>query len=194
MFSLTYTKNKDNEFKYLNFQYPGEHPGLSLDDQSSLFKGELKRNPESLTFIYSCYFSQYVFIFDLINEQITNIRYISTVLPVYKITDNLHNPIAIADKYKRGFDLVGVTDQYIYIGYNNLTWWQLRNNDSFKKYPDYYFDWINVFDGDGNFVKRLVLDKPVYTFVTDSDNRYLYASSIDLTQENQPDQVLRFEL
>lgn len=194
MFSLSYAGGKDNDFKCLDFEYPGEHPGLSLEAQDFLFKGELEKNPETLTFIYSCYFCQYVFIFDLLNQQITNIRCISKVLPVYKVTGDQYNSFAIADQYKGGFNCMRVTDKYIYIGYNNLTWGEMRNRANFKGYPNGYFDRINVFDWSGNFVKRLVLDKPVSLFVPDLNNRHLYASTIDLTKEGQPDQVLRFDL
>lgn len=194
MFSLSYLGDKDNDSKSVDFKYPGEHPGLPSSGQDLLFKGTLKRNPKSLTFTYSCYFSPYLFIFDLINEQITNIRCLSAALPVYQVKDDFHNPFGIADQYKSGFTFVEVTDLYIYIGYNNLTWGQLRDRSDFKGYPDYYFDRINVFDWDGNFVKRLVLDKPVRKFVVHSDDNYLYASSLDLTQGEQPDQVLRFML
>lgn len=132
MFSLSYAGGKDNDFKCLDFEYPGEHPGLSLEAQDFLFKG--------------------------------------------------------------GFNCMRVTDKYIYIGYNNLTWGQMRNRANFKGYPNSYFDRINVFDWSGNFVKRLVLDKPVSLFVPDLNNCHLYASTIDLTKEGQPDQVLRFDL
>lgn len=192
MFSLSYASNKDHEFKCLNFQYPGEHQDLSL--LHFLFTGALKQCPASATFVYSCYFSQYVFIFDIVNEQIENIRYISQVLPIYKVTNDLYNPFTIANEYKQGFDALQVTSKYIYIGYNNVTWGDILNRTPYKGYSNAYFDRINVFDWQGNFVKRLVLDKPVFRFVIDPDNHYLYASSIDITQEDQPDQVLRFKL
>lgn len=194
MFSLSYTGDKDNDARGVDFKYPGEHPGLSCNGQDFLFKGDMEKNPGSLTFVYSCYFSQYVFIFDVVDKQIANIRYISKILPVYKVRDDLYNPFGIADQYKRGFNIMRVTDRYIYIGYNNLTWGQIRNMTGYKGYPDYYFDRINVFDWDGNFVKRLVLDKPVSRFVVDKDDHYICASTIDLAQEDQPDQILRFEM
>ena len=194
MFSLSYAGSKDNTFRCLNFKYPGEHPDLSLSARNYLFMGELKPRPGSSTFVYSCSLSPCVFIFDVINEQIQNVRYISRVLPVYKATNDFYNPVAMKDEYIRGFDVFQVSGKYIYIGYNNVTWGQIRNSIPFKGYPYYFFDRINVFDWEGNFIKRLVLDRPVYRFAADAADKYLYASSIDLTQENQPDQVLRFEL
>lgn len=194
MFSLSYAGSKENAFQCLDFKYPGEHPDLSLLGQNYLFMGNLKQQPGSSTFVYSCYFSRYVFIFDVVAEQIRKVRYISRVLPVYQARDDIYNPVAFADEYKKGLDIFQVTGKYIYIGYNNATWGQIRNFIPYKGFSMSYFDRINVFDWDGNFVKRLVLDKPVRRFAVDAADKYLYASSIDLTQENQPDQVLRFEL
>lgn len=194
MFSLSYASNKDNYFQCLNFKYPGEHPDLSFQAQDHLFFGGLKQNYETLTFVYSCYSSPYMFIFDIINEQIENIRYISQVLPIYKATNNLSNPVAMADKSKNGFDMFQVTKNYIYVGYSNVTWGDLDKSVPFKGYPSYYFDRINVFDWHGNFVKRLVLDQPIYYFTVSQDDSYIYASSIDLEHKDQMDQVLRFKI
>lgn len=195
MFSLSQAGDKDNSFQCLNFKYPGEHPDLSFSGQGRLFIGDIKRNPNSLSFVYSCYFSQYVFIFDLVDEQITNLRYISQVLPVYKVDpDDVYNPIAISDEYESGYDQFRVTGNYIYIGYNNTNWGEIRNQLTFKDYPYYYFDRINVFDWDGKFVRRLVLDQPIYNFTVSSDDQYLYGSSMDLADDNMQEQVLRFEL
>lgn len=194
MFSLSYASNKDNEFKSLDFPYPGEHPDLSSVGQCFLFTGSMRQRPGSSTFAYSCYFSQYLFVFDIIDEQIKNIRYISQVLPVYKTTNDLYNPFSIANEYKQGFDKYQVTKKYIYVGYNNVTWGDIRNSVLYKGYPNTYFDRINIFDWDGNFIKRLVLDKPVHFFAVSQDDSYIYASSMDLEQEYHPDLVLRFKL
>lgn len=194
MFSLSYAGGKDNEFKCLDFQYPGEHPAIISDRLDYLFMGDLKQRPGTASFVYTCYTSPLVFIFDIINEQLQNIRYISRVLPVYKLTGDFSDPFAIADEYRSGFDTFQVTGKYIYIGYNNVTWGQIRNLAPFKGYPNSYFDRINVFDWNGNFVKRLVLDRPVDSFLVTPDDLYVYGSSMEPEKENQPELMLRFEI
>lgn len=75
-----------------------------------------------------------------------------------------------------------------------MTWNDINNRVLFKGYSDSYFDRVNIFDWNGKFIKRLILDKPVYCFSISRDDSYLYGSSVDLTREDQPEQVLRFEL
>lgn len=193
LFSLAY-KGKDNYIKSLNFPYPvDEKESASL--KFSLFMGKLIKHPTQPKFIYSNNSFRYVMVFELDNEEIKNVRYLSAVVPDYKpVHDNLYWKYSLNKDTKGNCRVIVATEQYCYIGYNNMTIKDKKDEIPFKGYPNAYFDRINVFDWDGNFVKRLVLDQPVYCFSVSPDERYIYATSVDLTQENLPDQVLRFEL
>ena len=194
LFSLSY-KGRDYFYRGLNLPYPADKNNTDLLLKRFLFKGKLIKHSGRSTFLYSSEFFKYVIVFDLEKEEIRNIRYISDVQPDYKpVSGNPYHLFTFNKNAEDGCKVIFPTESYIYIGYNNMTWEDINNKVQFKGYPDSYFDRINVFDWEGNFVKRLVLDKPVRRFAVDAADKYLYASSIDLTQENQPDQVLRFEL
>lgn len=193
LFSLA-CKGVNESFINLNLRYPEDRNNADLLLMRSLFKGQLVKHPRKPAFIYSSSYFKYIILFDLENENITKIRCISTELPDYKRISDPYRMFTFNGKAQDGCKTVIATEKYIYIGYNNMTWEDINNKVQFKGYPDSYFDRINVFDWGGNFIKRLVLDNPVDFFVIGDDGNYLYASSIDLTQEHQPDQVLRFEI
>lgn len=194
LFSLSY-KGRDYFYAGLNLLYPADENNTDLLLKRFLFKGKLIKHPGRSTFLYSSEFFKYVIVFDLDKEEIRNIRYISGVQPDYKpVTGDPYHLFTFNKNAEDGCKVIFATESYVYIGYNNMTWEDINNKVQFKGYPDSYFDRINVFDWEGNFVKRLVLDKPVRRFAVDAADKFLYASSIDLTQEHQPDQVLRFEL
>lgn len=193
LFSLA-CKGANESFINLNFRYPDDRNNADLLLMRSLFKGELVKHPRKSSFIYSSDYFKYIILFDLENKNITNIRYISAELPDYKRISDPYRMFALNGKVQDGCKTVIATEKYIYIGYNNLTWEDINKQVQFKGYPNSYFDRINVFDWEGNYISGFVLDKPVDFFVVGNDNNYIYASSLDLTQEHQPDQVLRFEL
>jgi hypothetical protein len=61
-------------------------------------------------------------------------------------------------KFKRYYKLLCVDDRYIYgLYFNNV---------------------INVFDWDGNFIKKIILDKSILALALDPVNKYLYINTI----------------
>lgn len=116
LFSLSY-KGRDNYCHSLNMPYPQTKKETDLILQYSLFFGELVKHSLKPTFLYSNKGSKYVIIFDLDNEQITNVRYISDILPSYKpISDNPYQLFALNKESEGGCREVIVTDRY------NLYW------------------------------------------------------------------------
>lgn len=195
LFSLSY-KGRDKYFKCLDFSYPELNEELvSGVNKSILFEGNLKKQPDSDSYLYSSEKSKYSFLFNLRNDSIVNIRYLSNVLPNIKVTSSGRD-YSRDGATEDGCFFVDVTKSYIYMGYNNMTLEQLRNGTPFKeKYPITYFDRINVFDWHGKFIRRLVLDTPVMYFAVTPDDKIIYASTYGFPDEvNVTDEIVRIDL
>lgn len=193
LFSIAFNK-EGNHPVALNFPYPVD-VNESAPLRYTLFTGDLVKHPSRSTFVYSCEFFKYVILFDLVKETVLNVRYISHELPVYKpVSGNPYQLFTLSKESQEGCLDIIATGRCFYLGYNNMSRKDIQNQVSFKGYPAGYYDRINVFDWDGNFIRRLVLDRPIYCFSVSQDDKYLYASSIDINAENQPDIVLRFDL
>lgn len=192
-FSLSYL-GKDKYYKCLNLTYPKLNEEITSYKKSILFSGVLKKQPAGDSYLYSSESSKLSFIFNIINDSITNIKYLSNVIPNIKLD-------ATGKDYTRDGDTedgciyLDVTESYIYIGYNNVTLEQIRNNMPFKdEYPCSFFDRINVFDWNGNFIKRLILDKPISNFVVTPDNDAIYANTFNFSGDNVTDEIVKINL
>lgn len=192
-FSVAYM-GRDKYYKCLDLPYPPLNEDISSFKKSILFSGLLKKQPEGDTYLYSSSSSKLSFIFNIANDSIKNLTYLSNILPVISIDANGKDYTRAADT-EDGCAYLDVTNAYIYIGYNNATLEEVRNSAPFREgYPFYFFDRINVFDWKGNFIKRLVLDKPIANFVVTPDDSAIYASTFGFSGELVTDDIVRIDL
>ncbi len=97
------------------------------------------------------------------------------VMPRYKAEERGGlERLSLMDKINRGIR-PSFTDDYICIAYN-----QPDDSETFKGYPGFYIDQIDVFDWDGRLVVTFKMDKPFSTYKISKDNKYIYTLSIDL--------------
>lgn len=192
-FSLSYL-GKDDYYKCLDLTYPKLNEELASFNKSILFSGVLKKQPDGNSYLYSSESSKLSFIFNITNDSITNLKYLSNIIPNIKVD-------ATGKDYTRDGDTedgciyLDVTKSYIYMGYNNVLLEHIRNNIPFKdEYPFYFFDKINVFDWNGNFIKRLVLDKPISYFVVTPDDSIIYASTFSFSDDTVTDEIVKIQL
>lgn len=193
MFALTY-RGKDDYFKSPDFSYPGDRNDIPAEDKALLYQGEIIKHPGRETFLYTCNAWKLIFIFDLEGENISNVRYISREEPLYKPVPDGFRPYSFPADSRMGCLRFFVTAKNIYLGYNPLTIGQIRNMETYKSYPFSYIDHINVFDWNGAFVKRLILDTPVDSFIVTPDDMSLYGGSLDMLKETPVSRILRFDL
>lgn len=86
---------------------------------------------------------------------------------------------------------VSVTQEYIYVIYNDYTMGQMRDLTDKADERWHYTDRIYVYDWEGNPVKCYRTDHPISTLAVSPDGRYAYASGIP--QEDQ-ETIWRFPL
>jgi hypothetical protein len=87
-----------------------------------------------------------------------------------------HDP----DNFNLYYWHISVDDRYIYGLYAGVS----------ASLPFEEYNVINVFDWDGNFIKKIVLDKGALTFALDPVNKYLY---IDTNGENE-EEIYRYDV
>jgi hypothetical protein len=79
------------------------------------------------------------------------------------------------NNYKLYYTDVFVDERYVYGWYHDT-------GNSFSKKGD---NIINVFDWDGNFIRKILLDKPVLMLTLDPVNKYLYADVSEADKDEE---------
>lgn len=175
--------------------------GYSLPDDGFVGPHEVKRinylsanllkHPSDNRYVYVCMNGDYVDIFTLKGDAISDVIPIHSKYPLYSNEDGL-NP-----KYDRENTSLGyfgyATSQYIYLlssPFSSINEWLSTPN--YKGYPSFVMDNVEVYDWDGNFIKKLKLNIPVFTFVVSDDDKYIYATSLNL--ETDDEAIIRYTL
>ena len=97
------------------------------------------------------------------------------ILPRYKAEEHGgRKDLILLDKTNRGVR-PSFTEEYICVAYN-----QSDEHETFKGFPGFYIDQIDVFDWNGQMVARFMMDKPFSTYQMSKDNRFIYTLSMDL--------------
>nr|WP_302810573.1 BF3164 family lipoprotein [Alistipes onderdonkii] len=163
----------------LDFSYPALPLGLSPMVQEVVWTGRIRKHPRKNRFVYNAQDFKYLFIFELEEgNHIRIIRYLYDKLPQVHATREQGHPYAFDDACEDGCNSIAVDDDHIYIGYSQTTYGQIRDAARARKSLS-TFDprRINVYDWDGNFIRRLVLDMPVGPMVVVGDR--LVAASVN---------------
>lgn len=143
-------------------------------NNSLLFKNELLDR-----YLYVCGEGEYMETFTISDNTLTDRSAICTIYPEYEMGEDKMNYKLKPDDINRGFS-VAVTHDFIYAKPKEFDIFMLREGATYKGYPCYFNDKIDVYDWQGNFIKRYELDIPVLSFVVDEKNETLYASSYEL--------------
>ena len=148
----------------------------------------LYHNKRMNRFLYKSGNGQLLELFDLKGRNFKTIGYICDEFPKYKLADDgLNYKLLYPNEKNYEIIEVSVNDSFIYLmstpGIPHM---------EYKKYPFYYGDFISVYDWNGNKIKEFKTDIPFCTFVVDSNNEYLYTSTID--NESGDDIIIRYEL
>ena len=163
----------------LDFSYPALPLGLSPMVQEVVWTGRIRKHPRKNRFVYNAQDFKYLFIFELEEgNHIRIIRYLYDKLPQVHATREQGHPYAFDDACEAGCTSIAGDDDHIYIGYSQAPYGQTRKAARARKSLS-TFDprRINVYDWDGNFIRRLVLDMPVGPMVVVGDR--LVAASVN---------------
>jgi len=133
-------------------------------------------------FLYVCGSGEYVELFQLNHYNAVNRKTIFNILPNFEILPDMRNYRSKTNFKHRGFK-TSVTDDYIYLRKEEYTTDRDFALQSYKGYPYYYNDIIDVFDWDGNFIKSYHLDMPFFDLLVDPIRNVIYVTTIDLTTD-----------
>jgi hypothetical protein len=133
--------------------------------------------------VYICGGGKYVELFKINNKEIMERKVISNTFPNYKVAKDNLNYGTSKDDNNHGFTSF-VTDQYIYLKPVEFTFEMIRTGGKYKGYPCQYNDRVDVWDWDGNLVKRYEFDVPFHTFGVDEENNTIYVQTDDLENGN----------
>ncbi len=123
--------------------------------------------------LYACGEGRYMELFRLTGNGITDRKTIYAQCPEYVDRDGINYGV-FADG-NRGIKACA-TNKYIYAVLRG----PLLPSRKYKGYPGYYYDEIEVYDWDGNFVRNYQTAQPFMTMSVTDDDSTLYTISVDL--------------
>ena len=132
--------------------------------------------------------ARYMFIADIDGQELVIDRELYSHLPQYKILPDENVRYSIEGEF--GIDLYS-TSKYIYASLGR-TVREYKEEESYKGYPFNYMDEIEVYDWNGKFIDNYQTDRPFYSFVVSSDDKYLFTTTEDL--ETKEPCLLRYDL
>lgn len=170
----------------LNFDYPAVPIELSPMQQGILWGGRLYKHPLKKRFIYSAQDFKYLFLFDLEEGgRMRAVRFICDRLPEVHAVNDWSRPFSFDDSCEDGCFPIAVDERYVYVGYTQQTYGRMRKLMSSGAFLPRGVGRINVYDWDGNFVRRLVLDRPVTGPMVIFGDRLIALSADPLTAEEE---------
>lgn len=175
---------KTGELHKLNFKFPTAHLKTpyqrKIADQMIYSDATLQKHPTQDKIVYSSTSGRYAEILSFTNGEIVHSTSLCRELPLYESKDGVDRHFK--DGCLRGM-ITRVTEQYIFCLFIPLTKKEVRDNISYKGFPNYFSDELIVFDWDGHLISRLRLDMPVCSFVVDEAGNAMYAATLDDAQE-----------
>lgn len=181
MVALTWEKGEDAIMTWIDLENQTTHR-LDFDIQDSYTGNPNRRNllytlnsrvsynREKSKLVYTCGEGCYMEIMTLHDGIISDRQTILGTVPDFREDGD---KLRMNDRKNRGIRMWS-TDNHIFITYNNPF-----ENRSYKGYPGYFTDYIDVFDWDGRKVCRLLPDQPFSTFCVSEDDAILYTVTMD---------------
>ena len=135
--------------------------------------------------LYVCGEGRYMELLDLRDGKIVDRKAIYSEYPKYADIDGLNFGADI--KGNRGMKVYATSD-YIYA----MLYGSLDYSKTYKGYPCYFFDEVEVYDWEGNFVRNYRTSQPFMTFAVADDDSALYTLSMDL--DTSEPQMVKYDL
>lgn len=174
----------DSAYSYIPFPYPDdEYNNIS---RTMVYDGTIEKHPEENKFLYSCTSGKYMFVFELKDGEMQNLRYLYDNPPKYNLAKDGTMITSLTNETFLG-GKVYVTDRYIYVAMNDFKWEDFKRRtieDKNGGFPNWFNNKIYVYDWDANPVKSFQLDLYVADFVVDSQDKHIYAITKDVDTDD----------
>lgn len=158
------TKQKVQSYSLYNAFVPVHNTDQGLYMEYYYSMDRIK--PDKSKLVMAMYLMDQINIFDLNTETLTGFR--DKTAPDFDYLK--HDP----EHFRTYYHQVCVDDVYIYGLYSGKKYFDENNCDT---------DIINVFDWNGNFIRKLVLDKTVLNMAFDPVHKYLYVNTTGSADE-----------
>ena len=168
----------------LGYWISDDNPASSLVKQSLYEMMTLFRNGERI--LYVCGEGRYMEFLDISGGKIASRKAVYTQFPEYVENKDGINYNLLPESY-RGIR-VCTTERYVYA----VLCGQWKYPQTYKGYPGDYMDEIEVYDWDGNFIKKYQTSIPFNAMAISDDDRTLYTLSVDL--DTMEPQIVRYDL
>lgn len=171
-----------DELTQLDMPFPEDGIDAPARIKAIAYRGKILKRPGADRFVYSAEYGRYILLFDLEGKSVRRAKVLSDRLPSYVPEKGGGSGFSLNPHAEYGTLALAVTDRYVYIGYNGMTPEKLKTGEGYKGYPFTYNDRINVFDWQGRFVARLILEVPVEWFSVAPGDEYIVANGIESSE------------
>lgn len=160
-----------SEVVSIGLNYPAELARYSPQRKAMALGGFVAKCPGKNTFVYSSQQGRFVQIFDLQDDRAVNVRTVYNEMPRFDL-DEANGGIRFRNESQLGF-WVFATANYIYLLDAGMCIGEMRQGRQGERT-------VNVFDWDGNPVRKLRFDRNFDMFSVDPEDKYLYFNTTDI--------------
>lgn len=160
-----------SEVVSIGLNYPAELARYSPQRKAMVLGGFVAKCPGKNTFVYSSQQGRFVQIFDLQDDRAVNVRTVYNEMPRFDL-DEANGGIRFRNESQLGF-WVFATANYIYLLDAGMCIGEMRQGRQGERT-------VNVFDWDGNPVRKLRFDRNFDMFSVDPEDKYLYFNTTDI--------------
>ena len=160
-----------SEVVSIGLNYPAELARYSPQRKAMALGGFVAKCPGKNTFVYSSQHGRFVQIFDLQDDRAVNVRTVYNEMPRFDL-DEANGGIRFRNESQLGF-WVSATANYIYLLDAGMCIGEMRQGRQGERT-------VNVFDWDGNPVRKLRFDRNFDMFSVDPEDKYLYFNTTDI--------------
>lgn len=160
-----------SEVVSIGLNYPAELARYSPQRKAMALGGFVAKCPGKNTFVYSSQHGRFVQIFDLQDDRAVNVRTVYNEMPRFDL-DEANGGIRFRNESQLGF-WVFATANYIYLLDAGMCIGEMRQGRQGERT-------VNVFDWDGNPVRKLRFDRNFDMFSVDPEDKYLYFNTTDI--------------
>lgn len=160
-----------SEVVSIGLNYPAELARYSPQRKAMVLGGFVAKCPGKNTFVYSSQQGRFVQIFDLQDDRAVNVRTVYNEMPRFDL-DEANGGIRFRNESQLGF-WIFATANYIYLLDAGMCIGEMRQGRQGERT-------VNVFDWDGNPVRKLRFDRNFDMFSVDPEDKYLYFNTTDI--------------
>lgn len=145
-------------------------------------------NSQKGRILYANLYARYMFIASVDENKLQESQVIYSSLPKYVIKPD--GNIRYSEDGEYGIQPYS-TAEYIFASVGR-TVREVKESETYKGYPRWYNDEVEVYDWNGVFIDNYKTDRPFSSFAVSADNQFLYTMTMDLKSKEPV--IIRYEL